>query len=375
MQTRVPPGYSGAPQVHAYSPPGVAVVICRHCGVVAPMHGNSCEICKRPLSEVRTPAPPQPPDHTWVAVRAAFTCNSCRFLAPLDSLDSDGAVECAHCGLRQRFDTEQWRTGLAFAHAVGDLAGPGPEGRNPHPVLWIGSENPHLATGTSRTFEHGEFGALALDAAPGHPVCEKCHVPLAVSVPRPGSAETFCPECGDRTRHQISDAAVALCPSLVSAVSEEHRNDQPKARAQATAAGVLTLSCPSCGAPLDIQKTSSVHSCRYCRTSCVVPHTSVARALHQTPEPSVWWLFFQGISDERRELLAAPGLETTALGEGAKKALALLKVRGSKAPVGQAPGVYEAPEQQGFNYLQFFVTLGLGTVALAIGLVIALTIR
>jgi hypothetical protein len=43
-----------------------------------------------------------------VAVRAGFTCNSCRFLAPLDSLDADGAVECAHCGLRQRFDNDNW---------------------------------------------------------------------------------------------------------------------------------------------------------------------------------------------------------------------------------------------------------------------------
>ena len=371
MQARVPPGYSGGPLVHSYAQSGVAISICGQCGVVAPLHGNSCEVCKRPLAEVRTQAPPQSPDHTWVAVRAAFSCNSCRFLAPLDSLDADGAVECAHCGLRQRFETEEWRPALAFAHAVGDLAGPHPEGRNPHPVLWIGSENPHTSTGSSRTFEHGTFGALALDASPGHPVCEKCHLPLAVSVPRPGAVETSCPKCGDRTRHQISDAAIALCPALVAAVSEEHRNDQPKARAQATAAGVLALSCPSCGAPLEIQQTGTVHTCRYCRTTCVVPHTSVARALRQTPEPSVWWLFFQGLSDERRALLDPPALDAAGLGEGAKKALALLKLRSSKEPLREAPGVYEAPEQQGFNSLQFFVTLGLGTLALLIGLVLA----
>jgi hypothetical protein len=73
--------------------------------------------------------------------------------------------------------------------------------------------------------------------------------------------------------------------------------------------------------------------------------------------------------------LEPPTLEVTALGEGAKKALALMKLRGSKAAVGQTPGVYEAPEQQGFNYLQFFVTLGLGTLALLIGLVIALSMN
>src|SRR5688572_23168942 len=112
-----PQGYGhGAPglgpPIHAA--PSMSIWICRHCGVVAPIHGQACEVCKAPLERVRGPAPPQPLDHTWVAVRCAFTCNSCRFLAPLDSLDADGAVECAHCGLRQRFEIERWKEGLEF---------------------------------------------------------------------------------------------------------------------------------------------------------------------------------------------------------------------------------------------------------------------
>lgn len=366
-----PQGYGqGAPQLGApiAAAPVVSIWICRHCGVVAPIQGRACEACKQPLETVRGPAPAQPVDHTWVAVRCAFTCNSCRFLAPLDSLDADGAVECAHCGLRQRFEVERWREGLDFAHSVGDLAGPAPEGRNPHPVIWIGSENPRIDIGTTRAFEHGTFGTLAVDAAPGHPVCGRCREPLGLA-PRTGAVETFCPRCGDRAVHSISDAAVGLYPALVAAVSEEHRSDRPRAKAVATAAGVLSLSCPSCGAPLELTEQGTVHTCKYCRASCVVPHQSVARALHKTPEPAVWWLFFQGPSEERKRLLAAPSLEDVAgPGAAAKK---LLRLARAKVTVGDGPGVYEAPEKPGLNPLQWLVTLGLAGIALLIGMVLA----
>ncbi len=329
-------------------------------------------MCSRPLADTRVAAPPLAPETAWVAIRCAFTCNSCRFLAPLDALDADGAVECAHCGLRQRFDVEAWTLGLGFAHAVADLAGPLPEGRNPHPIVWIGSENPHLAVGTTRTFGHATFGALAIDAAPGHPVCGRCSEPLGLSVPEPGSVETLCPRCGDRARHTTSDAAVALYPPLVAAVSEEHRSDRPKARASATAAGVVTLSCPSCGAPLDLRETGTVHTCGYCRTSVIVPHQSVARALRRTPEPSIFWVLMQGPSEARRDLLAAPAPDVLS-GEAAKKALKLFKV-GRVGAVGDAPGVYEAPEKKGLNKLQVGVTLLLAALALAMGLGIALAV-
>jgi hypothetical protein len=363
MQGPFPAGVGPA---QAPGVPLVAISICRQCGVVAPANGQRCEVCQRPFSEVRTQAPPQPVDHVWVAVRCGFTCNSCRFLAPLDSLDADGAVECAHCGLRQRFDIDLWAQGLAFAHAVGDLAGPYPEGRNPHPVLWIGSENPHTPTGTTRTFEHATFGELALDVAPGHPVCGRCREPVALSVPRSGAVETSCPRCGDRASHAISDAAVALCPALVAAVSEEHRGDRPRAQATATAAGVIALGCPACGAPLELRERGTVHTCGYCRASCVVPHRSVARALHKTPEPAVWWLFFQGPSDERKALLDTGAPVEAETGEAAKKALRQLKL-GRTKEIGSAPGVYEAPERQGRNYLQILVTLALGGLATLLG--------
>ena len=72
-------------------------------------------------------------------------------------------------------------------------------------VLWIGSENPHVETGITRTFEHATFDTLAVDAAPGHPVCGRCREPVLVSVPRPGAVETHCGRCGDRAVHALAD--------------------------------------------------------------------------------------------------------------------------------------------------------------------------
>jgi len=130
----------------------------------------------------------------------------------------------------------------------------------------------------------------------------------------------------------------------------------------------MSLSCPSCGAPLELVERGTVHTCKYCRASCVVPHQSVARALARTPEPAVWWLFFQGLSDKRRELLAAPGGgEDEVIGAAAKRLLALTRAKSKPA---DSPGVFEAPERKGFNGLQFLVTVALGGLALLIGMLI-----
>lgn len=350
----------------AAAPGFVATSVCRRCGVVAPTHGASCEVCRQPLQSVRVAAPAQPVDQCWVAVRCGFTCNSCRFLAPLDALDADGAVECAHCGLRQRFDVDLWAQALRFAHSVGDLSGPAREGRNPHPTLWIGSENPHAPTGDTRTFEHENFGTLSVDASPGHPICERCLEPLAVTCNGRGSAQTSCGRCGDRATHRVSDAALAQYEGLAAAVSDEHRSDRPAATLTATAAGVVSLSCPSCGAPLDVSGAGGVQTCRYCHVTCIVPHKSLSRALRKTPEPTLFWLLFQGLSPERSELLHSPRKDDDGAG---KKALKLLKLGRTKG-IGNPPGVYEAPEKTGVNWAQLLLTLVLGAIALLLGFVV-----
>src|SRR5258706_13324357 len=95
----------------------------------------------------------------WVAVRCSFQCQSCCFEAPLDSLDVDGSVECAYCGLRQRFEPRTWSEALDFAQAVGDLAGPEPEGHYADPGVWIAPDIPFRDVGETLTFsEYREAG-------------------------------------------------------------------------------------------------------------------------------------------------------------------------------------------------------------------------
>jgi hypothetical protein len=345
-----------------------SVSICRRCGVVAPAQGTTCEVCRQPLASVRVQSPPQPVDQVWVAVRCGFTCNSCQFLAPLDSLDTDGAVECAHCGLRQRFEVGNWRHALLFAHSVGDLAGPNPEGRNPHPTIWIGSDNPYEKVGSVLTFQHEQSNTLSIDATPGHPVCDKCAEPLHVHLTGPGACQTL---CGDRGSYQTTDATRELYGGILAIVAEDHRSDRPKARSTATGAGVVALSCPSCGAPLQLEGKSSIQTCSYCKTSCIVPHRSLSRALQVAVEPSIWWILMRGISPKRAELLRGDDEKITTGDAARDKLLQQLKAKAAKnKSLGNDPGVYPAPEVVGFNTPQFLFTLALGLIALFIAFVL-----
>ncbi len=340
--------------------------ICKCCGVVAPTSGTACAACKRPLAEVRIEVHSHAPELYWVAVRCGFTCNSCKFLAPLDALDADGAVECAHCGLRQRFEVGSWTDALAFAHAIGDLAGPSPEGRNPHPTLWIGSENPYAAVGEKITFTRIESGALTLDATPGHPVCRACHVPVAVTVTGPGAVSTRCPQCAATATYAMEDAARHLHDGLVAVVADEHRNDRLRATATATQAGVMALKCPACGAPLGVPDGGGIATCTFCKAACIVPARVRMRARNETPEPDVWWMLFQGPSNKRKQLEAPTGEDTA----GVAAAITLFKPGANKTPIGDAPGVYDAPEVPGIYWPQVGLTVALGSVAVAIGMVI-----
>lgn len=353
-----------APEIAA--PP--SVTICRSCGIVAPEQGTACEGCKRPLPEVRVQVAPPAADLTWVAVKCGFTCNQCKFLAPLDGLDADGAVDCAHCGLRQRFDVAAWKTALEFAHAVGDLAGPAPEGKYPHPSVWVGDENDYAKVGLTHTFVVPTGAELSVDirVSPGHPVCKKCRVPLSTSVLGVGALATRCPTCSDEARYALADGARNLYDRLVGAVADEHRADRPRAQATATQAGVLAVKCPGCGAPLQLQGTDKVQTCSYCKATCFVAGKQMARFNHQTPEPEVWWLLFRGVSTEREKLLAAVPEEKAAGGN----VIAILKPGAKTDTIGDKPGVYEAPEKPGTDWPQVALTLVLGTLALVMGYLI-----
>jgi len=168
-------------------------------------------------------------------VRCSFQCRSCGFAAPLDSLDIDGAVECAYCGLRQRFEPRTWSDALDFAQAVGDLSGPEPEGRYADPGVWIAPDNPFRDVGETLTFsEHRESGveisdgmtvpkSLQIQVAPGFPVCLRCRVGLAVQVMPGGRATTTCPSCSETATFALPEGARAFGATVVAVVAHEHR--------------------------------------------------------------------------------------------------------------------------------------------------------
>ena len=88
---------------------------------------------------------------------------------------------------------------------------------------------------------------------------------------------------------------------------------------------------------------------------------------YQAGKHPVWWLLFRGPSKKRREL-EAPSAEAPAI--NAKAALGFIKPGAATEPIGDAPGVYDAPEVKGIYWPQVLLTLALGTTALAIGYVI-----
>ena len=304
-------------------------------------------------------APIQGGDTYWAAMRCGFECGSCKFLSPLDHLDADGAVDCMHCGLHQKFEVWRWKEALAGAQAVGDLAGPKPEGRRPHPFIWIGSANPHKNVGVTQTLvevKHagtvdgvgGMQRALQLETAPGHPICRRCHVPLAVSVMAQGHREHRLPKLPrDGELRRAGERERALRHKLLAVIAAENRVDRPKAQELSREAGAVALKCPACGAPFTIARNGDpVHVCTFCNVACLVPNRALFRARNEAPAPEIWWVLFQGPSTKRAEL-EAPKVEEK---PSPSKVLAAMKNRG--VTIGEAPGTYEAPEVVGINWPQ-----------------------
>ena len=306
--------------------PPLMMPICASCGVVAPRLCQACSECGAMFSSRPMTAPRQDASGYWVAVRCTFQCRSCGFAAPLDQLDVDGAVECGYCGLRQRFEPSTWTEALDFAHAVGDLAGPGPEGRFPDPSVWIAPANPFRDTGETITFsEFRQAGfeitggatipkSLDIRAAPGFPVCPRCHVTLVVQVSPDGRTTTTCSTCSESATFALPDHARAWGPGLVAVVAEEHRTSRAIANeTTASDTGVTALVCPNCGAPLAMKGSNRTIKCEFCGAFCRVPARFLVRAGQEKLVPEIWWMLFNGPSRKRRELESGAGAEAPPL--------------------------------------------------------------
>lgn len=290
--------------------------VCAACGIVAPRPGLPCEACGGTAIEK---APPRRGALYFVQVRCQFQCRGCGRLAPLDAVETGGLARCASCALTQAVDPGGWHEGLAFAHAVGDLAsGGGAEGEGLHPhARWaLGQRNPHRGLGVDAATEVLILDSmrrvdglevrrtLRLRAAPGHPLCDGCHAPLQVDLAGEGQARTRCPGCGTTARYDVSAGVLAACRGLRGVLADAQREDISDART-AEDGGVVALSCPGCGAPLRVEGHAHTAACPFCHLVCRIPSTAPAASAADVP-PTPFWLLFGGPSARRRELERAP---------------------------------------------------------------------
>ncbi len=299
--------------------------LCPGCGVVAPAERRTCEWCDGALDEPLAP-PAADSDAYPVAVRCDFQCRTCGHLSPLNALDLDGTVRCLRCGQDQVFDVEGWSTALDHAHAVGDLAGPGDEGRQPHPRVSIAGDNPFAAIGRYRTSaRHAQSGtrmvegmvmprSLRIDAAPGHPLCRACATPLSWTRGG-GGLTTTCGDCGRTARYELDPRAPRLSGGLLGVIADEQRRDRPAVQLAEGSGGAAVMRCPGCGAALEDASDGASVRCGFCQTVARVPGAIRQRVFDHAPEAETWWLLFRGVSTARRDLEECDDLSDEALAD------------------------------------------------------------
>ncbi|MCB9754138.1 MAG: hypothetical protein H6713_29705 [Myxococcales bacterium] len=303
--------------------PASPLRVCGGCGSLAPTQRRECQVCDAPLDHrAHELAPAEGGDALadvfWVAVRSEFQCRVCGKLSPINHLELDGEATCLHCATNQAFDAGQWREALAHAHAVGDLAGPDPEGRRAHTLLSIGASNPLRELGVSKTFsEHSQGGvsvagavtvtrSLRVRVSPGHPLDENGRPLTLERRPDPRGDVIITRGWGgrDQAEYALPPEAREHAPGLRGVIAGDHRVDRLPVRVQlAGEGGAAAVRCPSCGAPLAPPEGARLVTCNYCSTTARIPERALTQ-FGQRPRLELWWLAFAGPSSLRLRLEA-----------------------------------------------------------------------
>jgi LSD1 subclass zinc finger protein len=277
-------------------------VVCAACGVVAPQRLKVCENCEgsieHPLAVL------EDPDLFWTAVDCSFECRACNNRSPLDSLDYDGTLQCASCGVRQDFDPGAWQKHLELAHAVGDLAGPDSLGRFTSRVD-LGDDNVLQDVGVTRTFVKTDWSdarRLELRSAPGHPLCGSCRAPLVVASRGRGTLSISCPSCQTQKNYAWRSEVQRSVPGLVGLVADEHQIGGTEASVQREESGAIAAHCPRCGGPITAVGRAGVVECTFCRCAVRIPAATLRSLGMLDLRPALWWLLWQGPSKQRHEL-------------------------------------------------------------------------
>lgn len=304
----------------AVAPPSSAarippIRVCAGCGVIAPLQRSSCAICNTTFGPTPAIASGAEGGAVWARIHESdFVCRGCGLRSPT-TVGFGEEIECLRCGLRQAFPPGQWEKGLAAVHAVADLCGPDPEGRFPDPRAPVAAKNPHRSVGLEHTsLEHTESStiidgsgvkqlSLRVKASPGHPLCMRCHVPLATQLDGRGNAQTTCSHCGDRAVYALPAGAAEKAPALRAVIGDEHRTDRPAARvASVDASGVAAINCPSCGASLSVARGEELSTCQFCRTTARIARRAWVRAGGEAPPFEPFWVLLEGPSRKRAAL-------------------------------------------------------------------------
>jgi hypothetical protein len=287
----------------------MAVKVCQQCGARS-LPGSPCGVCGE---DARISAPAPTERRAFVGVRCRFQCRSCGRLSPINHLHLTRSILCMCCGQEQVFDPTLWREGLDLVHAVADLSGPEPEGRQQHPRIAIDAINPLRDLGASRiiaehtTNETGLVGgiqqhrSLLLEAFPGHPLCPDCRRPLEAQAG--AGLTTRCSGCGHTDRWLSPDPrllSMTRPDALLGVLSEVERADRPEVRV--TPGATQGITCSGCGAPLSLTGGETIITCRFCTLVSRVPERLRAGRGGE-PTVSVWWLALRGPSPLRDALL------------------------------------------------------------------------
>lgn len=287
------PGGASSPAASAEEP-----AICGHCGVIVDASRKACATCDAVYATPPSRAVAQPGGGYWVAVRATFTCNACRFDVPLNHFELDDGVVCTRCGLEQRYDPSGWRDLADFAHSVGDFGAPGPEGRMPDPHVRLRGPKPFADLGVAASWAvDGRFRA-----SPGNPLCRTCKAPRVVIGRRDRVLDVACSTC--RERHTYELPGRTGLKHLAGVLADEHE----QGRREATLVdenGVSVLRCPNCSAPLSgVKDEDGIVTCGYCHVACRISSHTHARVGHKATPIKTWWLYFEQPSTTRRKLVA-----------------------------------------------------------------------
>jgi hypothetical protein len=272
--------------------PSVGTRVCVRCGRCVPAKEPRCAAC--PASPAPLVVPPRADGAYWVRVTCEYRCAGCTSRAPFHSFAADGRSECSRCGHLQDQALLLWRMVLRHAHAVGDLAGPAPEGRLPRAAVTIGPRNPYRLIGLDVAeleddrVREGDDTASDLAAGPGHPMCLGCSTPIDAAWK---GGDAACATCGATVHGARPARAMPVDRGLVAIL----RRAPVEARSAAVA-----LRCPTCSGPLTVAEGATQATCKYCQGTSVLARPA-ARVESVIAERACWMLF-TGPSRKRADL-------------------------------------------------------------------------